>query len=58
MTPSMRLLFALAIVLITSGALLDLFHRRSPSLRGLGRIFFIAGASIFAALLMFFVLVN
>jgi len=54
----MRLLFALAIVLITSGALLDLFHRRSPSLRGLGRIFFITGASIFAALLMFFVLVN
>ena len=58
MTPSMRLLFALAVVLITAGGLIDVYHKRSPSLRGLGRIFFIAGAYIFAALLMFFVLVN
>ena len=49
---SFRLLAALAVVLITAGGLLDIYHRRSLEVRGLGRIMLITGASILSGLII------
>ena len=53
---SFRLLIALAVILITAGGLLDIYHRRSLEVRGLGRIMLITGASILSGLILFIIL--
>ena len=49
---SFRALLALAIICITAGGLLDIYHRRSLEVRGLGRIMLITGASILSGLII------